>query len=101
VRLAYEVASDDAVAARGTTQALPKLQRIHSVETLTTGLARYSYDAIRKMSTDDIVRSLRPGSSNPLTVKPDGRIFEGNTRILVLEERGYDISSLPRVILGD
>ncbi len=84
-------------AAKATTQALPKLQRIHSVETLTKGSARYDYDAIRKMSTDDIVKSLRPGSSNPLKVSADGRIFEGNTRILVLEERGFDINSLPRV----
>jgi hypothetical protein len=53
------------------------------------------------MSTEDIVKSLQPGSSNPLTVKPDGRIFEGNTRILVLEERGFDINSLPRVMLGE
>jgi hypothetical protein len=89
------------LAARAGAQALPKLQRIHSVETLAKGSARYSYDSIRKMSTDDIVKSLRPGSSNPLTIKPDGRIFEGNTRILVLEERGFDINSLPRVILGD
>jgi hypothetical protein len=51
------------------------------------------------MSTDDIVRSLQPGAERPLTVKPDGRIFEGNTRILILEERGFDINSLPRVVM--
>jgi hypothetical protein len=39
------------------------------------------------MSTDDIVRSLAPGSPEPLTVKPDGRVFDGNTRVKVLEER--------------
>jgi hypothetical protein len=50
------------------------------------------------MSTDDIVKSLRPGSAEPLIVKPDGRIFQGNTRILVLEERDFDVNSLPRVI---
>lgn len=76
---------------------MPKLQRIHSVETLTKGAARYDYEAIRKMSTDDIVKSLRPGAENPLKVGADGRIFDGNTRILVLEERGFDVSSLPRV----
>jgi hypothetical protein len=29
-------------------------------------------------------------------VKPDGRIFQGNTRIKVLEERGYPVNDLPR-----
>ena len=32
-----------------------------------------------------------------LMVKPDGRIFQGNTRIEVLEERGYPVNELPRV----
>jgi hypothetical protein len=58
---------------------------------------RNTYDAVRKMSADDIVKSLRPGAENPLKVGADGRIFDGNTRILVLEERGFDINSLPRV----
>jgi hypothetical protein len=51
------------------------------------------------MSTDDIVKSLAPKSSEPLTVKPDGRILDGNTRIKVLQERGYDINSLPRTTI--
>ena len=51
------------------------------------------------MSTEDIVRSLAPGSREPLTVKPDGRIVDGNTRIKVLQERGYDIETLPRVTM--
>lgn len=36
------------------------------------------------------------GQAEPLKVKPDGRIMDRNTRIKVLEERGYDINSLPR-----
>jgi hypothetical protein len=36
-----------------------------------------------------------------LKVKPDGRIFDGNTRIKVLEERGYPINDLPRETLED
>jgi hypothetical protein len=30
-------------------------------------------------------------------VKPDGTILDGNTRIWVLRQRGYDVDSLPRV----
>lgn len=33
------------------------------------------------MSTDDIINSLKPGVQEPLTVKPDGTIMDGNTRI--------------------
>jgi hypothetical protein len=77
----------------------PPLQRIHSDQTLLSGSSRYSLDYWRKQSTDDIVRSLRPGNIESLRVKPDGRIMNGNTRIKVLEERGFDINSLPREIV--
>ena len=80
-------------------KALPALQRIHSSETLTTGSAKYGTESVRKMSTEDIVKSLKPGSAEPLKVKPDGRIFDGNTRVFILEQRGYDVNTLPRVIV--
>jgi hypothetical protein len=51
------------------------------------------------MSTDAIVESLAPAAPEPLTVKPDGRIFDRNTRIKVLEERGYDVDVLPRIVI--
>jgi hypothetical protein len=44
----------------------------------------------------EIVASLHPDARRPLRVKPDGRIFDGNTRIKVLEERGHPINDLPR-----
>ena len=44
-----------------------------------------------------IVASLRPGiSSMPLQVKTDGTVMDGNTRIRMLQGRGYDVESLPR-----
>ena len=73
----------------------PSIRRIHSRDTLTSGSDRYDYESLSKLSTDEIVQSLKPSAQNPLTVKPDGRIYDGNTRILILEERGYDIQSLP------
>jgi hypothetical protein len=45
------------------------------------------------------VKSLRPGEIGALKVKPDGRILDGNTRIKVLEERGFAINNLPREVL--
>ncbi len=51
--------------------------------------------------TDEIVDSLRPCSENKeqLRVKPDGRVFQGNIRIKVLEERGYPVNDLPRDVI--
>jgi hypothetical protein len=78
----------------------PPLQRIHSDATYQAGSAKLALEYWRKQSTTDIVRTLAPGSREALRVKPDGRIMNGNTRIKVLEERGYDINSLPREILN-
>jgi RHS repeat-associated protein len=50
-------------------------------------------DAIRQMSTQDIIKDLQSGAE-PLVVKPDGTVMNGNTRLLVLEERGIDIDGL-------
>ena len=74
----------------------PTLKRLHPDSTLESGSSKYSLDYWRRRSTDDIVDSLRPGNKEPLIVKPDGTIMNGNTRVKVLEERGYDINSLPR-----
>ena len=79
----------------------PPLRRIHSHRTLTSGISRLSLEYWRKQSTDEIVRSLRPGDPEALKVTPDGRIMNGNTRITVLEERGFAIDSLPREVLEE
>lgn len=82
-------------------QTVPKLRRIHTAETLTSGSSRYSYEYWGKQSTPAIVNSLRPGAANPLLVRADGRIVQGNTRIYILENRGYDVNSLPRVLFDE
>ncbi len=76
-----------------------KLKRIHSDETLNSGSNKFDLESQRTRSTQDITDSLKPGASEPLKVKADGRIFDGNTRIKVLEERGVDINSLPRTTI--
>ena len=77
----------------------PPLRRIHSDRTLKTGSSRIALEYWRQQPTADIVQSLQPGHIEALQVKPDGRIMSGNTRIMVLEERGFDINSLPREVL--
>jgi hypothetical protein len=34
-----------------------------------------------------------------LRVKPDGRVMQGNSRISILVERGFDVNTLPREIV--
>ncbi|MBI3327276.1 MAG: hypothetical protein HYZ81_11320 [Nitrospinae bacterium] len=77
----------------------PPLRRIHSDQTLEAGSNGVALEYWRKQPTDDIVNSLQPGQPEPLTVTSDGRILNGNTRIKVLEERGFDVNSLPREVL--
>jgi hypothetical protein len=80
-------------------RANPPLRRIHSDQILETGTSRFALEYWRKQATDDIVKSLQPGNPEALKIKSDGRIMNGNTRIKVLEERGFDINSLPREVL--
>jgi hypothetical protein len=63
--------------------------------------ARRSLEYHRSRPTDEIVESLRPslGNTEQLRVKPDGRVFQGNTRIKALEERGYPVNDLPRDVI--
>lgn len=75
------------------------LRRIHADDTLETGVGRFSLAYWRQRSTEEIIESLRPGKSEALKVKPDGRILNGNVRVKILEERGFDIDSLEREIV--
>jgi hypothetical protein len=76
--------------------AQPPLQRIHPDATYQSGTAKLALEYWRQQPTDVIVGSLAPGGREALRVMPDGRIMNGNTRIKVLEERGFDVNSLPR-----
>jgi hypothetical protein len=75
----------------------PPLRRIHrdALYEQDSG-ARRSLEYHRTRTTEEIIGSLRPGADESLKVKPDGRILQGNTRIKVLEERGYPVNDLPR-----
>jgi hypothetical protein len=73
----------------------PPLRRIHTDETLATGTSRFSLTYWRARKTKEIIESLRPGKQESLRVKPDGRI-NGNVRVKVLEERGFDVDGLER-----
>jgi hypothetical protein len=78
----------------------PPPRRIHPDATYRSGPAKQALEYWRQQPTDDIVQSLAPGQREALRVKPDGRVMNGNTRIRVLEERGYDVNSLPREVVS-
>jgi hypothetical protein len=77
----------------------PPLRRIHPGATYQSGSAKLALEYWRQQPTAVIVSSLAPGGREALRVKPDGRAMNGNTRIKVLEERGFDVNSLPREIV--
>ncbi|MBI2834182.1 MAG: hypothetical protein HYX76_07115 [Acidobacteria bacterium] len=53
------------------------------------------------MATADLIDSLRPGQSGALKTRPDGTVLEGHQRLVVLRERGIDVDTLPRQVLGN
>ena len=77
----------------------PPLRRIHDDEVLRSGISRFSMEFWRQQGTEEIIESLRPGNIESLKVKSDGRILNGNVRIKVLEERGFDLNSLERELV--
>ena len=52
-----------------------------------------------KLSTQELMDSLRPGQPGSLKARPDGTIVDGHHRIRVLRERRVDVDALPREIV--
>lgn len=75
------------------------LRRIHTDETLESGVGRFSLKFWRGRETEELIESLRPGQQEALKVKPDGRVVNGNVRVKVLEERGFDVNGLEREVV--
>lgn len=69
---------------------MPKRTPLHPP----SSLSKAKLQAMRKSSTERILKSLEPGQPNALKVRKDGVIMEGHHRIVVLQERGIDIDML-------
>lgn len=66
---------------------------LHGADTLRSSA---SYTFWQQQKTEYIIDSLRPGSTlPPLLVNQSNIVVDGNTRILILMERGVDIDKLP------
>ena len=74
---------------------IPELRFLH-FESL---MSSVKLDALRRLSTDVLKLSLRPGQPGALKVRPDGIVLDGHHRLRILLERSENIDGLPREIL--
>jgi hypothetical protein len=74
----------------------PALKRLYP-DTTTERDNPHSLSYWSSKSTQEIIDSLASDRREPLTVKSDGTVIQGNTRILILQRRGLDVNELPRV----
>ncbi len=72
----------------------PPLKFLHAEN----ALIELKLEYFRKVSTEDLIESLKPEMTGALKVKSDGTIMDGHHRIKVLIERGVDVNKLPREI---
>ena len=73
----------------------PKLQFLHSQGALNPG----KIEVLRRLPTDALKRTLRPGEPGSLKARPDGTVLDGHHRLSILLERGENIDELPREII--
>ncbi len=52
-----------------------------------------------KLSTQELVDTLKPGQPGSLKARPDETIVDGHNRIKILRDRGVDVDALPREII--
>ena len=72
----------------------PPLKFLHSE----SSLIELKLEYFRKISSEDLLESLKPENTGALKTKADGTIMDGHYRITILRERGIDVEKLPREI---
>ena len=63
-----------------------------------SSLIELKLEYFRKISSEDLLESLKPENTGALKTKADGTIMDGHHRITILRERGIDVEKLPREI---
>jgi|GEM_PF-424856 len=71
------------------------LKPLHSDKTI----SHTKLDGFRRVTTNEIVASLRPGETGSLKARSDGTMLDGHHRVTILRERGIDVDDLPREII--
>jgi hypothetical protein len=75
---------------------VPDLRPLHDAASLN----RMKLAHFRKLETQILVDSLKPGQPGSLKAKLDGTLMDGHHRVSILAERGVDVHALPREILA-
>jgi hypothetical protein len=65
-----------------------------------SSLSRPKIDQYGKLSTPELIDSLRPGQPGSLKARPDGTVIDGHHRLIILRERGIDVDLLPREVIS-
>ena len=73
----------------------PPLRPLH----LSTSLSQLKLNHYARLTTEELMNSLEPGSTGSLKARSDGTIIDGHHRIEVLRMRGIDVDELPREII--
>jgi hypothetical protein len=73
----------------------PPLKPLHP----DSSLSQAKLNDFDKISTEQLIDSLRPGREGELKTRSDGTIIDGHHRVRVLQGRGVDVDGLPRTIV--
>jgi hypothetical protein len=74
----------------------PRLVPLHADESLVASkLAAY-----QRLTTAELIESLRPGRVGSLKTRPDRTMIDGHHRVKVLRDRGIDVDGLPREVIA-
>lgn len=73
----------------------PPLKPLHA----DSSLIQSKLEQFRRLSTEELVNSLKPGHAGALKVRSDGTMIDGHHRIKILRDRSVDVDALPREVL--
>jgi len=73
----------------------PPLKSLHADSSLNL----LKLEQFRKLSSEQLLDSLKGGEACSLKARPDGILIEGHHRIKVLREPGIDVDTLPREVV--
>lgn len=73
----------------------PPLKSLHTE----SALSQSKIAVLSRLSSDELINSLKPGQPGSLKTRPDGTVIEGHHRLKILRDRGVDIDSLPREVI--
>ena len=77
------------------TSSQPPLRPLHPDSSLSPAkMGKYE-----KLSTQELIDSLKPGQQGSLKVRPDGTMIDGHHRIKILRDRGVNVDALPREVI--